>query len=58
MRKVTREAIERYRAAKAALAANTEREKAAGIRHETDEYLRLNRELDEAAAAVPWRYRR
>lgn len=35
------------------LQANSEREEAAGIRVETDEYLRLNRRVIEAEKKVP-----
>lgn len=46
-------ALARYRAALAALHANQEKEQAAGITHETPEYLRLNREVNEAAQGIP-----
>lgn len=48
------DAIEKYKAAKAALHANQKAEKAAGITHETDEYLRLNAAVNEAIQDVPW----
>ncbi|MEU0896865.1 hypothetical protein [Streptomyces massasporeus] len=41
--------------AEAALAANVERERAAGITYETTEYRRLSRAANEAAAKVPVR---
>lgn len=50
------DAVKKYKAALAALHANQRREQAAGITHETDEYLRLNRAVNEAAKDVPrWR---
>ncbi|MCQ8833763.1 hypothetical protein [Streptomyces malaysiensis] len=42
--------------AEAALAANLDRERAAGITYETTEYRRLSRAANEAAAKVPVRY--
>lgn len=48
--------IKALREADAALHANQRREEAAGIRHETDEYLRLNGAANEAADKVSrWR---
>ncbi|MGQ4513664.1 hypothetical protein [Streptomyces sp. DW26H14] len=47
-------AIRRMKAADAALHANSERERKAGIHEETPEYLRLNRIANEAADQVPW----
>lgn len=49
-------AIQRMKDADAALHANSERERKAGIRDETPEYLRLNRIANEAAAEVPRMY--
>lgn len=48
------EAVARYRAAKQALRENAARELAAGITHETDEYLRLNAAVIEAEKHAPW----
>jgi hypothetical protein len=49
-------AIADMKAADAALHANQHKEQKAGIRHETPEYQRLNREANEAAAKVSfWR---
>lgn len=45
-------AIQRMKEADAALNANSERERKAGIREETPEYLELNRKANEAAAKV------
>lgn len=45
-------AIAAMKAADAALNENSKRERAAGIDWETDEYLRLNRAANEAAAQV------
>lgn len=50
----TRKAVREYRAAREALYANSEREKAAGIRHETDEYHRLNDAVWKAEKNLPW----
>ncbi|MEU8642282.1 hypothetical protein AB0C91_10225 [Streptomyces sp. NPDC048674] len=47
-------ANEESRKADAALHANQRREKAAGIREETPEYLRLNAVANEAAAKASW----
>ena len=47
-------AIQKLRAADAALNENGRREKAAGIRHETPEYERLNAAANDAAAKVSW----
>lgn len=47
-------AIQRMKDADRALRENGERERAAGIREETPEYLRLNRVANEAAAQVPF----
>lgn len=46
--------VEKLKAAKAALRANQRAEQAAGITHETDEYLRLNRAVIEAEKDVAW----
>ena len=48
--------IANLRAADAALHANQRREKHAGIRDETPEYLRLNAAANEAAAKVSRRH--
>ena len=45
---------DRYRAADMALAENSTREMRAGIREETDEYLRLNSAVIDAEEACPW----
>lgn len=50
-------AVDKYKGALKKLHANQEREEKAGIRHETDEYRRLNKAADDAAKNVPW-YRR
>lgn len=51
-----KDAITRYKTAKRALHDNQRAEQAAGITHETDEYLHLNNEVNEAAKDVPrWR---
>lgn len=50
-----KQAVADLRAADKALNDNGDRERKAGIRHETDEYLRLNKAANEAAAKVPWR---
>ncbi|RNF99184.1 hypothetical protein EEJ42_35965 [Streptomyces botrytidirepellens] len=42
--------------ADAALEANSDRERAAGITYETAEHRRLSRAANEAAAEVPFRY--
>lgn len=47
-----RAAIDEMKAADAALHANGEREKAAGIDYETPEYQRLNKAANEAADKV------
>lgn len=47
-------AIQKLRAADAALHANGRREKAAGIDYETPEYQRLNGAANDAAANVSW----
>ena len=47
-------AIADLRAADGALHGNSAREKRAGIREETPEYLRLNEAANEAAAKVSW----
>lgn len=47
-------AIAEMKAADAALNANGERERKAGIDYETPEYLELNRAANEAAAKVPF----
>lgn len=48
--------VKALRAADAALNANTDRERAAGIHHETPEYHRLNAAANEAASKVSrWR---
>lgn len=49
-------AIKEMKDADAALHANQKREKQAGIREETPEYLRLNRIANEKAAQVPFRF--
>lgn len=43
--------------ADALLHANGEKEKRAGIRDETPEYLRLNKEANDKAALLPWHRR-
>ena len=51
-----KDAIARYRNALADLHDNQRAEQAAGITHETDEYLRLNNAVNEAAQDVSrWR---
>jgi len=52
-----RAAIARYKAARKALNDNAERERAAGITQETDEYLRLNAAVVDAERDVPWIHR-
>ncbi len=47
-------AVADLRAADAALHANSEQERKAGIREETPEYLRLNAAANEAASRVSW----
>jgi len=47
-------AIAAMRDADRRLNENSDRERRAGIRHETPEYQRLNREANEAAAKVPF----
>ncbi|GGV45896.1 hypothetical protein [Streptomyces spectabilis] len=47
-----KEAIAEMKAADKALNENSDREFAAGIRHETDEYQRLNAAANDAAAKV------
>lgn len=49
----TTEALRRYRAAKKALLENQRKEIAAGITHETPEYLRLNKAVLDAEEHVP-----
>lgn len=46
-----------YRRAEADLYENTAREAAAGITHETDEYLRLNEAVIAAEKRLPERFR-
>jgi hypothetical protein len=46
-----------FRRAEAALYDNAAREAAAGITHETDEYLRLNQAVIDAEARLPKRLR-
>ncbi|NEB92424.1 hypothetical protein [Streptomyces bauhiniae] len=46
--------IAALRKADAALHANQRREEAAGIRHETPEYQRLNKAANDAADKVSW----
>lgn len=48
------DALACYKDAMAALHDNQRAEQAAGIDCETDEYLRLNRDANEAAKRVPW----
>jgi hypothetical protein len=50
----SKENLRLYRAAKKELHELQERERAAGITHETPEYLRLNRRVNELAKNVPW----
>lgn len=47
-----------YQRAKAALAENTAREAAAGITHETPEFLRLNQAVIDAEKQLPKRLQR
>jgi hypothetical protein len=47
-------AIERYTNARRALCENSIADYTAGIGYETPEFLRLNRAVSEAEAAVPW----
>lgn len=49
-------AVAEYKKAKKALDANSERERKAGIRDETPEYLRLNAAVNEALEnqSLPW----
>jgi hypothetical protein len=47
-------AMREYRAARAALDANCRRERAAGIRDETSENRRLNRQVADAEKRVPF----
>ncbi|MEE4419543.1 hypothetical protein [Streptomyces bugieae] len=49
-----KQAIVDMKAADKALNENSDRERRAGIRHETPEYHRLNRAANEAAAKVSW----
>lgn len=49
-----KEARQQLKDAKQRLHANQEREERAGVTHETDEYLRLNRDVAEAEKHVPW----
>jgi hypothetical protein len=49
--------LTRLREARAALAANAEAEKAAGVTEETPEFQRLNADVVAAEQAVPWRHR-
>lgn len=46
-----------YRRAEADLYENTAREVAAGINHETPEYIRLNQAVIDAGKALPKRYK-
>jgi hypothetical protein len=55
-RSATREDKEAFRRADRALQENGRREKKAGIRHETEEFLRLNREVDRLGRKIgKWR---
>lgn len=47
-----------YQRAKAELAENTAREAAAGITHETAEFLRLNQAVIDAEERLPKRFRK
>lgn len=47
-----------YQSAKAALAENTAREAAAGIRTETPEFLRLNQAVIDAEKQLPKRFKK
>lgn len=49
-------AVREYKDAHRKLHESSERERKAGIRHETDEYLRLNARANEAARNpnLPW----
>ncbi|MEH0557461.1 hypothetical protein [Streptomyces sp. B21-101] len=53
---IDRANITAMKEAEAALDANTDRERAAGITYETTEHRRLSRAANEAAAKVPFRY--
>lgn len=46
--------VARLKAARAALEANSRREKRAGIRAETAKFRKLNRDVIEAEKAVSW----
>jgi hypothetical protein len=48
------DALARYKQAKKALYLLQVEEEAAGIEHETLEYLRLNRAVNELAEQIPW----
>jgi hypothetical protein len=55
-RSATKADKEAFRKADAALQENSHRERKAGIRHETDEYLRLNAVVDELGRKIgKWR---
>lgn len=49
-----RDAITEYRAARAAQDELAAREEAAGVMHETPEFLRVNARTDAAIRALPW----
>lgn len=49
-----KDAVARYKTALQNLHDNQRAEQASGIDYETDEYLRLNREVNEAAKDVSW----
>lgn len=49
-----RKAAREYKDARAALRANCDRDRAAGIRHETDEYHRLNDAVIKAQKNLSW----
>lgn len=53
-RRTRKAAVQKYKAALAALHAHQEREEAAGIREETPEYQRLNKAVLDAEQDVPW----
>lgn len=55
-REAARKAVQEYKAARAALETSSRRERAAGVRDTTDEYLRLNSQVVDAEKRVSfWR---
>ena len=49
-----RQAIQEHKAARKALEENGRRERARGIRDETEEYLQANHRVIEAEQKIPW----